>query len=424
LATIATFLACFRDWREFLAPGEIATIPVIAADRAQARVIMRYVKGLLHASAILRQDVVNETAGSVTLRGNVQIEVHTASWRRTRGYTIVAALLDELAFWATDEAAAEQDVEIINAIRPGMITVPGSMLLCASSPYARRGALWDAFRRHYGQDEDAVLVWQASTRTMNPQVPQTIIDAAIEEDPARYQAEYLAQFRSDIESYITREAVEACVSIGCRERAPAGGVRYYAFVDPSGGSVDSMSLAIGHKGKDGVAVLDCVRDVKPPFSPESICAEFAQTLKTYRVSRISGDRYAGEWPADAFKKHGITYEPAQKSKSDIYRDLLPAINSRKVDLLDDPKLLTQLSSLERRTARGGRDSIDHPPGAHVDIANGVAGVITMVLGGGQYDFSLAWVASEGDMARLTDEWRRRQMVQYVMTGGRVPFGGY
>ncbi|HEX7618777.1 MAG TPA: hypothetical protein VF480_08675, partial [Verrucomicrobiae bacterium] len=64
-----------------------------------------------------------------------------------------------------------------------------------------------------------------------------------------------------------------------------------------------------------------------------------------------------------------------KTKNDIYRDLLPIINSRQCDLLDHPRLFGQLVSLERRTARGGRDSIDHPPGAHDDIANSVAGVV-------------------------------------------------
>src|SRR5712692_6156513 len=41
LALIAVFLSFFRDWRPYLGPGERATIMVIAADRKQARVIMR-----------------------------------------------------------------------------------------------------------------------------------------------------------------------------------------------------------------------------------------------------------------------------------------------------------------------------------------------------------------------------------------------
>ena len=77
---------------------------------------------------------------------------------------------------------------------------------------------------------------------------------------------------------------------------------------------------------------------------------------------------------EQFRKHGIAYEAAPKPKSDLYRDLLPLVNSKLVDLVDHPKLVNQLASLERRTARGGRDSIDHAPGAHDDIANAVSGV--------------------------------------------------
>ena len=63
------------------------------------------------------------------------------------------------------------------------------MLLSASSPYAQRGALFDAFKRHYGKDGDPVLVWKAPTRTMNSTVPQRVIDAAMESDPAAAAAE-------------------------------------------------------------------------------------------------------------------------------------------------------------------------------------------------------------------------------------------
>ena len=46
----------------------------------------------------------------------------------------------------------------------------------------------------------------------------------------------------------------------------------------------------------------------------------------------------------------------------FYGDMLPAINSRQLDLLDDARLVAQIVGLERRTARGGRDIIDHAPG--------------------------------------------------------------
>ena len=246
LAVIAVFLACFKDWRPYLGPGEVATIMIIARDRRQARVIKRFITGLLHATPMLRRTIEKETADGIRLRNRVAMEIHTASFSSTRGYTIVAALLDEIAFWPTDEGSAEPDIEVINAIKPGMATIPKAMLLCASSPHARRGALWNAYRKHFGKDGDPVLVWQAATRDMNPSVPRRFIDKDLADDFARAQAEYLAQFRTDVERFIPPEIVEACVG-DFPERSPMPGFVYFGFVDPSGGSDAAMTLAIGHK---------------------------------------------------------------------------------------------------------------------------------------------------------------------------------
>jgi hypothetical protein len=374
LAVIAVFLACFKDWRKFLSVGEIGTVMVIAADRRQARVIMRYVLGLLKAVPMLKRQIENVTRESITLKNSIVIEIHTASFRSTRGYSIVAALCDEIAYWPTDDNASEPDAEVINAIRPAQATIPGAMLLCASSPHARRGALWDAHRKHFGSDEDPVLIWQAETRSMNPSVPQSYIDRHMADDPARASAEYLAQFRSDIEGFVPLEVVEAAVVAGRYELPRVEGVRYHGYVDPSGGSSDSMTLAVAHTTGDNRIIIDAIRERRPPFSPDDVVKEFAGTLKSYGVGRVRGDRYGGEWPREVFRKHGVEYSVADKAKSDLYRDLLPLLNSGRCELLDHPRLVAQLCSLERRTARGGRDSIDHAPGAHDDAANCVAGV--------------------------------------------------
>src|SRR5262249_9637441 len=163
LALTAIYIAVFRDWRPYLAAGERATIMIIAADRRQARTIMRYILGLLRSVPMLARTIESERAESIDLANKVTIEIHTASFKTTRGYTIVAALCDEIAFWPTDDAA-EPDYAVLDALRPGMATIPGAMLLCASSPYARRGALWDAHRRHFGKDGDPILVWQRPAR--------------------------------------------------------------------------------------------------------------------------------------------------------------------------------------------------------------------------------------------------------------------
>jgi hypothetical protein len=377
LALIAAYLAAFNDWSLYLTGGERGTIVVIAADRRQARSIFRYLKNMLSIS-LLKDLIVRETADALDLSNGVTIEIQTASSKTIRGYTLIAALCDEVAFWSTDDGGANPDKEIIAALKPAMATIPGAMLFLASSPYSRSGVLWDEYRRHYAKDDSTTLVWQAPTLTMNPSVPKSIIEEAFESDPQNASAEYGAQFRSDISAFVTREAVDAVTAPGVFEIAPMFGVDYFAFVDPSGGSSDSMTLAIAHRGIDQRAILDVVREVKPPFSPESVVSEFATALKAYSIKIVTGDRYAGLWPRERFFVHGIDYQCSEKPKSDLYRDLLPLINSNQVELLNLKTLTTQLCSLERRTARGGKDSIDHPPGgAHDDVANAVAGALVL-----------------------------------------------
>jgi hypothetical protein len=376
LALIAAYLACFFDWRPFLTGGERASVVIIAADRRQATVIFKYLRAFLSVP-LLRGMIERETADTLELSNSISIEIQTASYRTIRGRTVVAALCDELAFWMGEDSA-NPDTEIVAALKPAMATIPRALLLKASSPYSRRGVLWNDHRRHFAKDESAPLVWQADTRAMNPSVPQSFIDAAYEDDPSNAAAEYGAQFRTDVEAFVTREAAEACVIADRFELPPMAGVHYTAFCDPSGGGNDSMTLAIAHK-EGNHAILDAIREVKPPFSPESVVAEFCTLLKTYRIANVVGDRYAGQWPAERFQVHGITYNAAAKPKSDLYRDFLPAVNGRRAELLDHTKLISQLCALERRTWRGGRDSIDHPPNQHDDVVNAVAGVLTNLI---------------------------------------------
>jgi hypothetical protein len=317
---------------------------------------------------------------ALELTNKVVIEVQTANYRVVRGYSICAVIADELAFWLSDEDAANPAAEIIDSLRPAMATMPNSLLMVATSPYARKGPVWDAWRRHYGKDGDPILVWQAPTTTMNPTIDKRVIDEAYERDPANAEAEFGAQFRTDIETFVAREIVEAAVLFGCYELPPMPGVVYSAFVDPSGGSFDSFGLAIAHRTDEGHGILDAMREIRPPFNPADAVSELAQLLTSYSVTRVVGDRYAGAWPREAFRNHGIDYEPSERPKSDLYREALPLLNSRRVELLDHPRMIGQLCALERRTARGGRDSIDHPPGLHDDLANVAAGVLVQVAG--------------------------------------------
>ncbi len=371
-ALIATYEALFIDHRDKLAPGEVATVMCIAADRKQARSVMRYVSGLVNGNPMLEKAIVRESGELIEFDNRSCIEVHTASHRAVRGYTLSCAILDEIAFWHVE--GANPDKEIVTGLRPGLATL-GGKLIALSSPYAKRGILWDTFKRHYAGYSARVLVAQAPTLTMNPTLDPAIVEQALAEDREAAQAEYLAQFRSDISSFLDLALLEDCTRPKPLELHPCEGVEYQAFVDPAGGGADEFTLSIGHQDEEH-AVVDMVRGRRG--SPADIVGEFAGILKRYRITRVNGDRYAGRWPRDEFDKHGIAYEVSEMDRSALYLEFLAKLNSGRVELPPCEKTVRQFAALERRTSRSGRDSIDHPPGGHDDRANAVAGVVAQM----------------------------------------------
>jgi hypothetical protein len=382
IAALAVYLAALCDYRGKLAPGERAVVLCIAPDTKQARIALDYATGLMEATPVLAQLIAGRTADALELTTGVAIEVRSASFRRLRGLTCAAVIADEACYWLADEGSHNPDREILAAARPCLATLRGPIFII-SSPYARKGEVWETYRKHYGPDGDPlILVAQGSSKDFNPSLSQSVIDRAYERDAPSAAAEFGGQFRTDIENFISLEIVRSCIEPGCRERPPNRQHKYVGFVDPSGGSSDSMTLAVAHAEgprEQRTAVLDCVKEFRPPFSPEAVCQEFADTLRRYRVVKIKGDRYGGEWCVEGFRRHGIIYEPSDRSRSELYIDCLPLLTSRAADLIDDDRLVNQLVALERRTSRGGRDLVDHRVGAHDDLANAVAGALVLAM---------------------------------------------
>jgi hypothetical protein len=379
MSTIAVWMAAFEvDWREYLDPGEYAHILLLAKDTTQATVAFGYLASLFLDHPILRKMVRNDTADSLTLSNRVVIRIASASFRGLRGYAIPVLLADELGYWFDGEISANPAEEIIAAIKPAMLQFRGKgLLLAASSPYRRSGPLWQAYRAHYGKPSPTLL-WRAATAVMNPLADADEIARAFDDDPQRAAAEYGGEFRTDVAAFVDREAVEAVTVLGRRELPPASNQSYVAFVDPSGGSQDAFTLAIAYLDPDtGIVVLAAVREIRAPFSPSQVIAEFAELCHRYRVSRVVGDRYGGEFPREQFRTHGIAYDISEKTKSDLYKDALPIVNSARVELLDNSTLIGQFAALERHAGRSGRDVIDHPPGGRDDLCNAVAGALVL-----------------------------------------------
>lgn len=380
-ALLACHLAFLCDWRPYLSKGEKGYIFLIAVNKNQAAILKNYIEGIIETQKMFRTAVRRRLAEEIELKGGVTLRVVPSSFRSVRGFTLLGCVLEELSFWRYEEAA-EPDVEVVRALRPGLIDAPDSRLIGISSPFAKAGFLYEQYSKWHGKP-GGPLVWRLPTERMNPTYSAGAIRAAYEDDPIAAASEFGAEWRPDISSFADPEVIDACVAPGRHGLDVLEGISYFAFIDPSGGREDSFTLAVAHfDAGAGRAVLDCAIERRPPFRPEDVVAEYAETLKRYRLTRAQADSYAGEWVPSAFRNFNITIERSPKTKSEIYGEFLPLLQNGRVELLDNRRLLMQLKSLDRRTRGGGRDAIDSFHGSD-DVSNVVAGALCLASKGPQ-----------------------------------------
>jgi hypothetical protein len=401
ISLLITYIATLCDHRGNLSIGERGLVLTLAQNTRQAKIVFGYVAALIESIPPLAKMIVNKTADTISLTNGIDIEIRAASFRGLRGVTCVCACLDEITYFYDESLSSSNfDQSIIDSILPTLSTTNG-ILICIGSPHARRGAMWSNYQKHFGDHGDPlILVAQGATRDLNQTLPQSVVDRALEQDEAVARAEYLGCFRSDLEAYVSREQLEPCIAAGVLERPPMSDTVYEGFLDPASGSgSDDMAICLGHKQGEMI-VLDVIRSRHPPFSPRDVVEEFSALLASYRCQRITSDRWGGEFVREPFRERNISVELAERPKSDLYRDLIPLINSRRIELLDHKKMIAQLLGLERRTARGtGKDLIDHGPGAnaHDDLGNCCAGVAYVLANGSTYwRDNLNWVHSPED----------------------------
>jgi hypothetical protein len=376
-SVISAFAAATFNQQNKLRPGERALVACLAVDRDQARVILNYIRSYFTDIPLLAGMLQRETATGFELNNGIDIAIVTNNFRSIRGRAVLLAIFDECAFYR-DESSSTPDEEMYKAITPALASLsPGSMIIGISSPYRKSGLLYKKYKKHFSQNDD-VLVIQAPTRSLNPTIPQELIDRELADDPAGADAEWMANFRNDIGGWLDIALIDAAVDYGVPVRPPTTSLhKYTAAADPAGGSgKDSFTAAISHN-EDGTAILDCLVEIRPPFNPIEAVDQVAAMLRSYNLTEITGDSYAASWVVSAFASSGITYKHSDRNRSEIYRDAMPLFTSGRARILDIQKLISQFGSLERKTSSMGKDKIDHGPNGHDDLCNSAA--LAMVL---------------------------------------------
>ena len=366
-APVALYESLFGGHERHLSPGERAIVPVVAQDARATAIAFGYIRDGLRRSPILASTVVDERASEIDLENRVTIRCFPCTMRSLRGWSIPVGILDEVAFWRI-EGSADSDVEVQTSFRRGGLGFPSPKLLKISTPYLRSGILYNDFAQSFGKDDPDRLVWKSRTSLMNPSITEERLAREKRLDPKRYAREYEAEFQDDLESFLSPEWVERCVVPGRFELPPAPGVRHVAGVDPSGGRGDFFTLSICHEegsfSEGRRVVQDFMKGWQGGDLEETVQA-IAAVLCRYGVSFCAGDRYAGSWVSEAFKRHGIRYvHPVARmktpsgdttrthlDKSMAYVELEGLIAGGRIEILDHAKLFRELQPIHFRFRR-------------------------------------------------------------------------
>jgi hypothetical protein len=419
-AAVAVYRACLPE--HDLDPGEVGSVLVLAGSRDQAGMVFGYAEAFLRTSPILRKMIQSVTAHEIKLTNNVVVAVHTNSFRLIRGRTLLACVFDEIAFWR-DEVSANPDLEVYRAVRPSLVRT-GGMLIGISSPYRRAGLLFSKFKDFYNAEDDDTLVVQGATAVFNPTIDAADIAKEMAADPEGARSEWMAEFRMDVTTLLSDTVIEdATDHARPLELPPRDERKYHAFTDASAGRHDAFTLAIGHMEGKGHEqwVCDVVRGHPAPFNPRTVAHEYAALARSYRCRKVTGDAFAGEWVAAAFRDAGIEYAMSPLVKSQLYIEALPSFNRGAVALPAHDLLLRELRCLERRVHKSGRDTVDHPKHGSDDYANAVAGALYMAIKEGRKKGirwgTIDWARTSKITWHDADESRPQLRIKHVDENG-------
>jgi hypothetical protein len=378
-ATAVYRAALAANWKELLSAGEQAVVLLLGGDRKQARILRQYCAGLLEAP-MLAQMVTRTTEERIEFRNGSVLEVATNDANLVRGRSAIAVLGTESAFWPTDGAAASNDEEVVAAAEPSMAMCPdGGLLIMSSSVHRKAGFMFRQWKELHGNDEEEDICWLSPSATMNPALPAKVVQRALRKDPERARAEYLSIWRDDVSDFIPMDVLESATDFGVHERAPLPAVTYHAFTDAAGGTgKDAFSLCIAHREPNGVVVIDFLRERLPRFVPAAVVTEYAEILKLYGITSVTGDRYSSGWNATEWERANVRYRPSTLTKSELYLAALPMLLSAQVRLIDNEKMRRQFVGLERRVHTNGKESVDDAgANSHDDLANCLSGALVL-----------------------------------------------
>ncbi len=376
-----------------LAPGEVASAPIIQPDTDLAQQALNYVVGAIESKPALLRLVSHRHQGEsieITRADGVTVEIvcraASTKGRTGRGRTLVGAAMGEAAFFRDRATGKVNDTDIFDALTPRI--AEGGQLIVSSTPYGMTGVLYDLFIGNHPDPSVAgisvpskgtgdALAIHAPTLTLRDNDPKLTawVAKAYARDPANAAREYGAQFMSSGASlFFDANALNAAIrhDIALPLR-PQPGDRVSAGGD-TGFEKNSSTLAIVHQ-RGGRYLTAEIYERKPepgaPLKPSEVVADFVEVMQRHGAKYFVGDAHYRATVLEHLTGTGIHFVAAPTSPEEAFVRVNALLREGLVELPNNERLVRQLRETMKRPRPGGGVSVVLPTwltGEHGDLA--------------------------------------------------------
>jgi len=342
---IACYEALIPDMSQYTRPGEDRYILIVSVREDNAKVHIRQIVRMLRHTKAIGGMIKQVKQDRVILKNNTTIMSLPASARAGRGYGASLLLLDEAAFFVDTMGNSSAEV-IFEALSPTVATF-GEMarIIITTSVNAETGLVYELYDRTLSGELDDWHITKKATRELNPKVSEKVINSALKRDPESAQAEYFAEFRAQLESFLSAEAIDRCVDPEIKQGKAGSDNHYLMAVDPAL-MRDNYGYGIAHL-ENGVVMLDYINRLTAPVNANAAEDLLKSLVERYKPSSVLCDnastsqRLKGKVP--------MVYTPfTRQQKLRIYGALKEAINLGMLIIPNDKDLIAELKALQIR----------------------------------------------------------------------------
>ncbi|MBK8995029.1 MAG: hypothetical protein IPM35_04660 [Myxococcales bacterium] len=379
-------------------PAEVPFALFLGPKVRHGRIGLRFAR--LEARKVPGVRVESESRDGFTLirEDGRRVRLEVASAQRGgdsgRGVPIVAALLDESAFFR-DAAGAVNDADVFAALVPRLL--PGGQVGIVSTPWSESGLLWELFRSNHGAPRTALAAHCPTPLMRDDPATLSMIGRERERDPENARREFDGEFMlaGGGQFFTHDELREARDASGALGALPEPGRAVFVGADPALVS-DAAAAVVVHRDGAGVLRVADLLELRPergrPLALDYVVSKFAGLALRHGARSVTSDAHMlseVRRHAQPFAVRVSAIPGGSTGKQRVYQHARDLVRAGRVRFPPGcERLVAQLSDVVARPTSGGGLSITSPrrSGSHGDLVSAlVAALWAAKVGGDSVD---------------------------------------